>query len=178
MKRVFLFLSMPIFLLGGTKDSLARSAAEFLTDEEIELVQITQKINSRVDVYLRAAALRLDSAEARILGEETEPEDPLEYLTPEDMLDGYYRIIDSVMLNLENTYNKTKIVEGDLRKALKDLRTHTKKSLRKLEFLEEIAKEQDRKELLRLIHRAIDITNGAHEGAAHALKKKEEGSGQ
>jgi hypothetical protein len=170
-KKTILSLSVALFLT-VTVTIFARPAREFLTDEEIELIQINQKVDSRIKLYLKAAALRLESTEARLQGKETEPGDPLEYFTPEDMLDGYYRILNSVMLNLDDAYEKTNRDNSGLKKALKALQKSTKESLSKLEFLEKLAEEQNKTELLRLVRRATEITNGAHEGAAGALKEK------
>jgi len=169
MKQVVLLLSLALLWTIHIADASTRPAREFLTEEEIELIQIKQDIDPRVKTYLRAAEMRLKATEARLLGEETEPGDPLEYFTPEDMLDGYYRILDSVMSNLDNA-NQRAYGDGiGIQKALKELRKKTKESLRMLEFLEKLAKKQEKKELLRLIGRAMEITNGAHEGAAYAL---------
>ena len=172
MKKTAPSLFLALFLTVTVTDILARPAREFLTDDEIELIQINQKIDSRTKLYLRAAALRLKSTEARLQGKETEPGDPLEYFTPEDMLDGYYRILNSVMFNLDDAYEKVNRDYNGLKKALKALKKSTEESLSELELLEKLAKEQNKTELLRLVRRAIEITNGAHEGAADALSEK------
>jgi len=145
---------------------------EFLTEEEINKVRAKQEIGPRVEYYLEAAKLRLESASARLEGEETLPGDPMEYFTPEDMLDGYYRILNSVMLNLEDAYQKSNPDSDGIKKALKELRKRTEECQRRLDILETLAEEQNNKELLRLIDRAIDITNGAYEGARHALEEE------
>jgi hypothetical protein len=171
-KKNVLSLSLALSLTVTVTGIFARPAGEFLTEEEIELIQINQKVDSRIKLYLKAAALRLKSTEARLRGKETEPGDPLEYFTPEDMLDGYYRILNSVMFNLDDAYQNVNRENNRLKKALKALQKSTKESLSELEFLEKLAKEQNKSELLRLIRRAIEITNGAHEGAADALSEK------
>ena len=75
-----------------------------------------------------------------MLGEETLPGDPLEFFTPEDMLDGYYRILNSVMLNLDDANQKAVRDSNGLRKALKELRKRSKEALKKLDYLEKLAK--------------------------------------
>jgi hypothetical protein len=168
--RILLFL---ILLLTICMDSLpAGPAKEFLTEEEVELIQIKQEIDPRIKSYLAAALLRLESAEARMLGEETLPGDPLEYFTPEDMLDGYYKILNSVMVNLDDANQKATRDSNGLRKALKELRKRSKEALKRLEYLEKLAKEQDKKEMVQLIQRAVEITQGAQEGADYALSEK------
>lgn len=154
----------------------ARGSREFLTEEEIALVQAKQKIGPRIEYYLRIAALRLESARARLQGEETLPGDPLEYFTPEDMLDGYYKIMNSVMMNLEDAYQKSGFDAASMKKVIKELRERTEECGRGLEILETLAKEREDEQLLRLIARAKEITAGAHEGAAEALQAIEEES--
>ena len=172
MIKIVSVLFAAIFLLGFHLFAFASGSREYLTEEEITLIQIKQRIDPRVKAYLKAAALRLRSAEARLRGEETEPGDPMEYFTPEDMLDGYYRILNSVMLNLEDANEKPRPDSDGIRKALKELRKRAEKFLPQLELLQKIAEEREDKELLRLIGRAVDITNGAFEGAKYALEDK------
>jgi len=177
-KKLAFSLFSAILLSGIIAGVSALSAREFLTEEEIELIRIKQKIDPRIKAYLSFAALRLKSTEARLLGAGIEPGDPLEYFTPEDMLDGYYRIMNSVMLNLEETARKAGPNGGDILNTLKELHKRTEESLRQLEFLEKLATKQNKPELLRLIHRAVDITNGAHEGAEYGLAEKSGASGK
>ena len=87
---------------------------EFLTPEEIEKVQLAREIDKRIEVYLEAAELRIQAAQHRLNGKESEPEDPLEFFSVEEMLDGYYRILDSIMFNLDDAFR----VMEDLRAGL------------------------------------------------------------
>ncbi len=66
---------------------------EFLTPDEIEKIQDAQEVDARVKIYLQAASLRLKTAMDRMSGKESAPGDPLEFFSVEDMLDGYYRIL-------------------------------------------------------------------------------------
>ncbi len=163
---------LALLLLSAVTLAGAEAPREFLTAEEIALLQIKQRIDVRTDLYLRAALLRLKSAEARLRGEETEPGDPLEYLTAEDMLDGYYRILHSVMVNLEDAYRPATADLDRVRKALKQLRQRAEESMRRLDSLEALARRRNDGQLLRLIERAREITAGAHEGAREALREK------
>jgi hypothetical protein len=170
-KPVLYALLLSIVLSGVCRYASARRAREFLTDEEITLIQTAQKIDLRVKAYLQAADLRLKTASDRLQGREPEEGDPLEFFTPEEMLDGYSRILESVMDNLEASYSKRNDSEG-LRKALKELRKRTEEFSRELEFLGKIARELDKKELLQLVEKADETTDGAHAGAAAALEEK------
>lgn len=172
MRAIVFALLTALILSGLTTGIIPAKTREFLTEEEITLIQIKQRIDPRIKAYLEFASMRLKSAESRLLGEETEPGDPLEYLTPEDMLDGYYQIMNSVMLNLQDAHEGIREDTNSIRKALKELRKRTEESLRRLEFLKRLAQDREDKELLRLIGRAEEITKGAHEGAAHALEEK------
>lgn len=172
MKRAVLSLVAAMLIAGTVTAAFEYRGREFLTEAEIEAIRRNQKIDPRVKLYLRAALLRLTSTRARMAGQETEPGDPLEYLTPEDMLDGYYRILNSVMFNLEDAGQKIPPDRGGIRKALKHLRDQMKKAIPLLEFMEKMAAKKNETELTRLIRRAADISNGALEGAEYGLSDK------
>ena len=117
-------------------------------------------------LYLEFAASRLKVAEERLSGKESEPGDPFEFFTPEDMLDGYYRILESVMLNLEDAYQKNDAMEhGKVQRALKTLKEAMESALKQLEILKTIAEEKNKEEFWDLVNKAIDISKGALEGA-------------
>ncbi len=147
------------------------SAKEFLTDKEIEKIQDAQEIDARVKIYLEAATLRLKTAEDRLVGKESVEGDPLEFFTPEDMLDGYFRIIKSVMMNLDAAAEKGGPNHALLGKALKMLKSATEKNSGQLQILKKLAEEKRKEELWNSINSAIDITNGAHDGAEYGLTK-------
>ena len=172
MKRTLLRLIAAMLLFGAFSAAFARPVRDYLTEEEIDAIQRNQKIDPRVKLYLKAASSRLIAAEARLAGQETEPGDPLEYFTPEDMLDAYYHILNSVMLNLEDAVEKFPPDRGGIRKALKHLESVMKKNIPRLEKLERMAAAKEETELVGLILRAIDISNGALEGAEEALEGK------
>ncbi len=146
---------------------------EFLTEKEIDLIQTNREIHSRVKLYLEFAAARLKTAEERLSGKESEPGDPFEFFTPEDMLDGYYRILESVMINLEDAYqNADQVEKPKVRKALKNLKQSTESAITRLEILKKIAEEKDKEALWDLMNRAIDISKGAHEGAVSGIAEE------
>lgn len=146
---------------------------EFLTEKEIELIQVTSEINIRVKLYLDFASARLKAAEERLSGKETEPGDPFEFFMPEDMLDGYYRIFESVMINLEDAYSKPDPLEqSKVQKSLKNLKKVAGQALTQLEILKKIAEEKDKEKLWILVNEAIEITRGALEGAESGISKE------
>jgi hypothetical protein len=152
--------------------AIAGPEKEFLTDAEISKIQEIQEIDGRIKIYLDAAALRLRSAQERLTGHESKDGDPLELFTPEDMLDGYNRIYRSVMYNLDDVLQKPNIDWERLGKALKNLKGSTESAGKELEILKKIAEEQKKEELWNLVNQAIDITNGAREGAELGLAKR------
>jgi len=175
-----LFFTICIFLA-----ALAHAAKEFLTSKEIEKIQDTYLIDARVRIYMEAAALRLKTAEERLTGKESAPGDPLEFFTPEDMLDSYYRILQSVMTNIDDAARNPRRDNGmtidgrvmvndkqRIGKALKQLKSETEKSLEELLILKRIAEEKKNEHLWDQINEAVEITNGAHEGAQDGLSKQ------
>jgi hypothetical protein len=150
----------------------AYPAKEFLTDKEIATIQDAQAIDLRVLIYMDAAKLRLKTAEDRLAGKESQPGDPLEFFTPEDMLDGYYRILKSVMANLDAAYKQAGGEPQKVKKALKTLKTATEAMSGKLDVLKKMAEEKKKEKLWNLVNEAISITRGAHEGAENGLPKQ------
>jgi len=178
--KTVLFFTICIFLAAP-----AGAAKEFLTGKEIEKIQDTHEIDARVRIYMEAAALRLKTAEERLTGKESAPGDPLEFFTPEDMLDSYYRILKSVMTNIDDAARNPKRDNGitidgrvmvndkqRIGKALKQLKSETEKDLEELLILKKIAEEKKNEHLWDLINEAVEITNGAHEGAGYGLSKQ------
>jgi hypothetical protein len=175
--KTVLFFTICIFLAAP-----AGAAKEFLTGKEIEKIQDTYEIDARVRIYMEAAALRLKTAEERLTGKESAPGDPLEFFTPEDMLDSYYRILKSVMTNIDDAVRNPKRDNGitidgrvmvndrqRIGKALKQLKSETEKDLEGLLILKKIAEEKKKEQLWDQINEAVEITNGAHEGAGYGL---------
>jgi hypothetical protein len=171
MRRHLLLFPLTLVAAGFFVAARGSPGKEFLTDKEIAKIQDAQEIDARVKVYMDAAALRLKTAEERLVGKESEEGDPLEFFTPEDMLDGYYRILKSVMMNLDEAFQKPGQDRRKLEKALKTLKGATEDGGKQLEILKKIAEEKQKEELWNLVNRAIDITDGAHEGAEYGLSK-------
>jgi hypothetical protein len=163
--------AFPLILLLVVLNGAAASGKEFLTSKEIEGIQDTHEIEARVKIYLTAASLRLRSAEDRLVGKEIVPGDPLEFFTPEDMLDGYYRILKSVMMNLDDAAQNPQTDRGAIGKALKNLKSSTEKAVEQLQILKKIAEEKRKEEFWNLVNKAIEITEGAHDGAEYGLSK-------
>lgn len=155
-------------LLSTTLNGLSK---EFLTDKEIKKIQQAQEIDKRVKIYMEAAELRLKTAEERLSGKESVEGDPLEFFTPEDMVDGYYRILHSVMLNLDDAFRTPGTDLNEVEGGLKALKKGTDHAGRQLEILKRMAEEKRKKKLWDLVNKAMDIAEGAHEGAVSGLER-------
>lgn len=147
-------------------------AKEFLTPAEIEKIGEAQEIDRRVKIYMEAAALRLKVAQDRLNGKESEPGDPLEFFSVEDMLEGYYRILRSVMFNLDDAAQKPGTDPGKFSKALKTLKDGTEKDARELEILKRMAEDRKLESVWNQVGRAAEITSGAHDGAELGLSRE------
>ena len=87
MRCIYLFLLFLLLFTGSLNANPGSPGREFLTDQEIDDVRDAQEIDKRIKVYMQAAAARLKTAEDRLNGIESTEEDPLEFFSPEDMLD-------------------------------------------------------------------------------------------
>ena len=154
---ILILLSMPALEVWAKSQK-----KEFLTDKEIEEIQDTRKIDARVDLYLLWAKKRLKTAEDRLMGKEAAPGDPFEFFMPEDLVDGYYEIIKSVMVNLDNAYQNPQELAKDnnlknlaknnkinaadvmiaVKKALGDLKTATEATMSDLEALKTLVEKK------------------------------------
>jgi hypothetical protein len=172
MRHFVLLAPLALILAGSVRITGASPEKEFLTPKEIEKIQDAQEIDERLKVYLTAATLRLKTAEERLTGTEPEPGDPLEFYTPEDLVNAYYRIIRSVMYNMDEASQRPKADRERFGKALKSLKSSTESAGKELEILKKIAEEKQKEELWNAVNQAIDITNGAREGAEYGLSKQ------
>ena len=146
-------------------------AKEFLTPEEIEKVQNAREIGARVGVYLEAASLRLQSAENRLAGKESEPGDPLEFATPQEMIDAYYRIIRSIMFNVEEAFERPDTDPESLSQALKNLKKGGEKAAKDLNVLRKLCEEKRDAEAWNAVAECTKITSAAVEGAKLGISK-------
>ncbi|HSW40384.1 MAG TPA: hypothetical protein VLL97_12925 [Acidobacteriota bacterium] len=147
------------------------SGKEFLTPAEIEKIQKSQTIDARITAYTDAAMLRLSSVEERLSGIESEYGDPFEFFSNEDMLDGYFRILTSIMHNLEAAFENPRQEPARVRRALNTLRDAAQKAEKELAELKRRAERDSNEALIVYLNRATDITRGAHEGAEEGLSR-------
>jgi hypothetical protein len=170
-RRYIILLFLSLIAAGVACIIPASPKREFLTDKEITAIQDIQAIDGRILIYLDAAKLRLKTAEDRLVGKESSEGDPLEFFTPEDMLDGYYRILKSVMTNVDAAYKQGIRERERVQKALKILKGATETMGKELEVLKKLAEEKKKEEFWNLVNQAIEITRGAHEGAVDGLSQ-------
>lgn len=146
------------------------------TEEEYGKVQDAQKLVKRVEAFLEIAASRLDEIDRRREGHEWDKEEPnpLEFYTYEDLLHGYYRAIEGVMVNIdEKAKNKTE-EEKDIRKALKSLKEKIDDFLPRLQTLEDLVREQKDLPLYKQYREAIRSSEIARKGALYGLGAPDE----
>jgi len=167
-----LMVVLPLQLLLGVLPAGAQSkrgSKEYLTLDEITKIQDAQEIDLRTKLYMQAVALRLKAAEERLNGKESDPGDPMEFFSVEDMLEGYYQIIRSVMINLDDAYQKPGDDGARIVKALKSLRESTDRALKDLEIIKAIAEQKKLEDAWNFANQALDIARGAREGAELGL---------
>jgi len=150
---------------------LSVPAKEFLTEKEITRIQEATDVEKRVKIYLEAAALRLKTVEDRLYGRESKPGDPLEFFSIEEMLEGYYRILRSVMFNVDEAFQKPAAAGAKLGDALKHVKDSTEKGSKELQVLKKIVEEKKNEEAWNLIQKALEITEGARDGAETGLAR-------
>jgi hypothetical protein len=144
---------------------------EYLTPKEIAKVQDAQEIDERVKVYMEAAELRLKTSEERLTGKESQPGDPLEFFSVEDLLDGYYSCLRSVMINLDDAFGKPGANAEKLKKALKSLQSTTQRAEKDLAVLKKLAEEKRLEGVWNRVNVSLDITRGAKDGAELGLSR-------
>lgn len=164
-----IIILMVVYLATSSRMSFGR---EFLTDKEIEKIQDAQEIDLRIKIYLDAAALRLKAAEERLNGRESEAGDPMEFYAPEDMLEGYYKILRSVMINLDDASQKSAGDRDRVIRALRRLKESADLSAKRLTVLKKIAEDKKKEYLWNLVNQAVEVTNGAREGAELGLSRE------
>jgi hypothetical protein len=178
MHRIMSLFILPLIGVGVLCFVPASPAKEFLTDKEIEAIQDAQAIDLRVRIYMEAAELRLKTAEDRLTGKESSPGDPLEFFTPEDMVDAYYHILSGVMTSLDAAFQKAGRDRQKVTEALKSLKASTERAGKQLEVLKRLAEEKKKEDLWNLVNQAIGIARGAFEGAEEGLSRPVESPSQ
>lgn len=151
----------------------ATSGRELLTGKEIEQLRLYRELDKRVEIYLKAAELRLDTLRQRLAGQESKEGDPLEFQSTLDLLEGYISAMRSIMANIDEAvgYRYKKEFGRELVKALEKLKESSEKYQPRLEeILKEAAKRKDQ-QLYRQAERAIELTRGASEGASIGLER-------
>ncbi len=163
--------SMALLALAFSSSTWSGQNKEFLTPKEIDKIRDSQEIEARVKVYMEAGELRLRTAFERLGGKESEPGDPMEFFSLEDMVDGYFQILRAVMLNLDDASQNPATDPGKFKAALKKLKSGTEDAVKLLQALKKAAEDQRREELWNSVGKAIEINSAAKEGATAALKK-------
>jgi hypothetical protein len=173
MKRIFNAAPLLLALLLGMAHfrTVGSAPKEFLTPKEIDQIQQAQEVDRRIKLYLEAAALRLKTAQERLNGKESAEGDPLEFFSVEDMIDGYNRIMGSVMMNLDSAYQNPSQDRDKLRSTLNNLKESAEKADKGLAILKKLAEEKLNEQVWNLVNQAMEITQGAREGAEFGISQ-------
>jgi len=145
-------------------------ARDFLTEKEITKMQDTQDVDKRTSIFMNAASLRLQTVLERFNGKDSEPGDALEFYSPQDMMDDYYKIMDRIMLVTGDAFESPRLRENiNIKKALQTLKSESSGNLKKLAKLMQLAEEKQNKEIWDSVNSAIEITRGVLDGADKGL---------
>lgn len=141
------------------------------TEEEFTKVQYAQELVKRTEVFLEIAERRLEEVERRRAGkvwEEEEP-NPLELYMYEDLLHGYVRAVDGIMVNIDTHARSGRVEEKDLMKALEKLNEKIGTFIERLQGMEDLVREQLDQRFYEEWREALKTSDIARKGAAFGL---------
>lgn len=141
------------------------------TEDEFTKVQYAQELVKRTEVFLEIAESRLDEIERRRDGREWEEEEPnpLELYMYEDLLHGYVRAVDGIMVNIDNHARCGRVEEKDLMKALEKLDEKIDGFIERLQAMEDLVRKQLDKGFYEKWREALKTSDIARKGAAYGL---------
>lgn len=141
------------------------------TDEEFTKIQLAQKLVKRVEVFLEIAGRRLSEIERRLEGKEWEEDEPnpLEFHTYEDLLHGYTRAIEGIMINIDEKASGGMEPEEEIRKALKKLNKDIDKFIPRLTPLKQLVIDRKDESLGEKLLEAMKASDVAKKGAQFGL---------
>ena len=141
------------------------------TEEEFTKIQLAQELVKRTEVFLEIAKSRLDEIDRRVEGIEWEEEEPnpLEFFLYEDLLHGYARAINGVMINIDDKVELRRTPDKDIRKSLKKLMEGIEEFAPRLEKLESLVRKEKDQDLLFKYRDAMKKTEQAYQGAKFGL---------
>ena len=135
-------------------------------------MQNNQDIDRRTNIYMEAATLRLRTAQERFDGKESNPGDAMEFYSQEDMLDDYYKIMERVMLIIDDAFESPRRRENiNIKRALNTLKSESSGNIERLLALMKLAEEKQKDDLWKRLGRAVDITEGILDGADEGLSQ-------
>ena len=150
-------VSLPLFLIFALVISTAAAAKDYFTEDELDLIRDAQELRFRVPTYFKLAERRLvflgliektekekekerkeleqalkEQKKAGTAAKDKLPEDPMAYLadfTRSELLRGYIQVIEEVMSNIDDSYER----KLDVRDALEDLEKFIRETVPLLE---------------------------------------------
>lgn len=162
------FLAALAMCLNGSL--YAVSAKELLTEKEIDQLRDYQEIDKRAELYIKFAALRLETFKQRIKGIESKEGDPLEFHSLEDLIRGYTHCIKSLEGNIDDAVTYKNPLQKKLISALERLKNGAEKFRPSLEEASNYAVAKQEESLYYATKEAIETTQVAIEGAKAGLE--------
>ena len=141
------------------------------TEEEYAKIQLHQKLDKRVDVFLEIAETRLQVIRRRMEGREwkEEEENPLEFHTYWDMVHAYRQAIDGIMINIDEKAIYETASEKDIQKSLEELNKKIQEFIPQLEPIKQLAIELQDEALYRELVDAEEVSIVAQKGSLYGL---------
>jgi hypothetical protein len=150
--------SLIVLLLAGAPDAAASAAADYFTDDELDIIRDAQGLKARLPAYFRLAEKRMvvlgvsEKSEKELEKDRKQQEqyekdkqkagdkaalvkppvneyDYLKAFTRAELLRGYMQVLDEVMTNLEDAWSR----KLDVRIALEDFESFIAQTLPKIE---------------------------------------------
>jgi len=169
-RKQLLFAIGAAFLVAALAPPLgaAQRKGEYITDGEIDLVRDLRRIDNRAQVFLKIADRRLIA----IADPTAEPKDsmfrkfgPLPTGSQIDLLDGYRRAVEELMVKFDDEYERTGMTD-DLRKGLELTVTEVERQLKEMDALRPKLTQEDAAHYL---DKALGAARELHDGAKKAL---------
>jgi hypothetical protein len=150
---------------------LPATAQEWLTPAELQKLRDEQDVVKRTQLYMAAAKLRLETAEARLAGKSSKAGDPLEFHTQADLVGGCRSALRGAMLNIQDQITYKKLRGPELTKSLKTLKSSAESILPRLREILKTARDRLDEPLYRVTKDCIEFAESAVRGADQGLEK-------
>jgi hypothetical protein len=146
---------------------------ELLSEKEIEQLRDHQELDKRAELYLKFAALRLDTFKERAKGIESKEGDPLEFHSLADLITGYTKCVNALQDNIDETITYKKYETRKLIQVLRKLKAQAEKFDPQLKEALSYAISKKDEPLYDRVNEALETTKSAIDGAKEGLERLE-----